>query len=296
MILVGVDGSTPSRAAVKWSIQRAAATGEDVIVAHVVDDEWGVVSYRLLDEVRVEAEALVAAEAAFARSIDPRVTVTTTLRDGNPMSELIAVAEDADLVVVGTHKTGFVRGRVFGSRSLQLAGGSPVPVAIIPESPARTRRGVVVGVNESAASREAIAFGADEAHRLGEELILVGAWANPDPAEIETSEARRRHTALVKSRIESVLLDARRQARAAYGDLTIRTRQTNRSAAETLVAAAASATLLVIGSSRRETAPTALGSVAHDVLINLAAPTVVVHAAGAPRDTVPERIPERAAK
>lgn len=295
MILVGVDGSTPSRAAVKWSIQRAAATGEDVIVAHVVDDEWGVVSYRLLDEVRVEAEALVAAEAAFARSIDPRVTVTTTLRDGNPMSELITVAEDADLVVVGTHKTGFVRGRVFGSRSLQLAGGSPVPVAIIPESPARTRRGVVVGVNESAASRGAVAFGADEAHRLGEELILVGAWA-PDPAEIETNEARRRHTALVKSRIESVLLDARRQARAAYGDLTIRTRQTNRSAAETLVAAAGSATLLVIGSSRRETAPTALGSVAHDVLINLTAPTVVVHAAGAPRDTVPERIPERTAK
>ncbi|GAA3871025.1 universal stress protein [Leifsonia kafniensis] len=265
------------------------------MLAHVVDDEWGVVSYRLLDEVRIEADALVAAEAAFARSIDPRVTVTTTLREGNPMWELIALAENADLVVVGTHKTGFVRGRVFGSRSLQLAGGSPAPVAIIPESPVRTRQGVIVGVNESAASLAAVAFAADEAHHLGEELIIVGAWAAQDPAEIETSEVRRRQATLVKSRIESVLLDARSQAQTAHGDLTIQARQVNRSAAETLVDAAASATLLVIGSSRREAAPTILGPVAHDVLINLAAPTVVVHAAAAPRDTAPERSTERTA-
>ncbi|WP_345063554.1 universal stress protein [Leifsonia kafniensis] len=295
MILVGIDGSMPSRAATRWSVQRAAATGEDVMLAHVVDDEWGVVSYRLLDEVRIEADALVAAEAAFARSIDPRVTVTTTLREGNPMWELIALAENADLVVVGTHKTGFVRGRVFGSRSLQLAGGSPAPVAIIPESPVRTRQGVIVGVNESAASLAAVAFAADEAHHLGEELIIVGAWAAQDPAEIETSEVRRRQATLVKSRIESVLLDARSQAQTAHGDLTIQARQVNRSAAETLVDAAASATLLVIGSSRREAAPTILGPVAHDVLINLAAPTVVVHAAAAPRDTAPERSTERTA-
>lgn len=288
MILVGVDGSTPSRAAVRWSVHRATSTGEDVVIVHVIDDEWGVVSSRLLHEVRVEAEALIAVEATFARSINPRVAVTTELREGNPMWELTAAAEGADLVAVGTHKTGFVRGRVFGSRSLLLAGSSPAPVAIIPESGARASAGVVVGVNDSAASRGAVSFGADEAHRSGEELVLVGAWSAPETAGTETSEVRRRHAALVKSRIEGVLLDARRQAESAYGDLVVRARQVNRPAAETLVDAAASATLLVIGSSRREGAPTLLGSVAHDVLVNLAAPTIVVHATGARRGARPE--------
>jgi nucleotide-binding universal stress UspA family protein len=285
MILVGIDGSAPSRAALSWSIQRAATTDEDVVLAHVVDDEWGAVNFRLLDEVRIEAEALMAAEADFARSIDRGVAVTTILREGNPMWELIALAQGADLVVVGTHKTGFVRGRVFGSRSLQLAGGSPAPVAIIPESPARGRRGVVVGVNESAGSRAAIVFGANEAHRLGEELILVGAWASP--VETETNETTRRRNAFVKSRIESVLVEARATITRAHEELHIRVREVNRPAAEALVDAAASATVLVIGSSRRQGAPTTLGSVAHDVLINLAAPTVVVHALNA-RGTAPE--------
>jgi nucleotide-binding universal stress UspA family protein len=277
MILVGIDGSAPSRVAVRWAVQRAAAIGEDVVLAHIVDDEWGVVSFRLLDEVRSEADALAATEAAYARTIDPDVIVTTLLREGNPMWELIAAAEGSALVVVGTHKTGFVRGRVFGSRSLQLAGGSPAPVAIIPETPSRPRGGIVVGVNESEASRAAIAFGAEEARRLGEELILVGAWAGR--VETEANEANGRRTALVKSRIESVLGDARATVARSHGDLRVRVREVNRPAAEALVDAAVSATLLVIGSSRRPGAPTTLGSVAHDVLINLAAPTVVVHAA-----------------
>jgi nucleotide-binding universal stress UspA family protein len=291
MILVGIDGSMPSRAAVRWSIQRAGATGEDVVLAHVVDDEWGVVSHRLLDEARMEADALLTTEAAFARSIDPGASVTTILREGNPMWELITAAEGADLVVVGTHKTGFVRGRVFGSRSLQLAGGSPAPVAIIPESSARMRTGIVVGVNESPASQAAMMFGADEARRLGEELILVGAWAGP--VETEPNEASRRRTALVKSRIESVLVEARATITHANDELRIRVREVNRPAAEALVGAAASARLLVIGSSRRQGRRTTLGPVAHDVLINLAAPTVVVHAVSAPHETITESIPER---
>jgi hypothetical protein len=166
---------------------------------------------------------------------------------------------------------------VFGSRSLQLAGGSPAPVAIIPETPTRTRGGIVVGVNESAASRAAIAFGANEARRLGEELILVGAWASP--VETEANETSGRRTAFVKSRIEGVLADARATVAHLHDELRIRVREVNRSAAEALVDAATSATMLVIGSSRRPGAPTTLGPVAHDVLINLAAPTVVVHAA-----------------
>jgi nucleotide-binding universal stress UspA family protein len=292
MILVGIDGSMPSRTALRWSIQRAGATGEGVVLTHVIDDEWGA-SYRLLDEVRFRAEELVAAEIAFARSIDPGVTVTTSLREGNPMRELITAAEDVDLAVVGTHKTGFVRGRVFGSRSLQLAGASPTPVAIIPEYFAPARRGIVVGVNGSESSEAAIAFGADTAHRLGEELILVGAWTGP--VESEASEASRRRTAVVKSRVESVLVTARATIVQAHDEIRIRVRELNRPAAEALVDAATSARLLVIGSSRLSGAPTTLGPVAHDVLINLVTPTVVVHGASASGHSITEGIPERTA-
>lgn len=277
MILVGVDGSAPSRVAVRWSVMRAAATREEIMLLHAVDDEWGVMGIRLLEELKNDAGRVLLAEKNYAQTIDSTVTLSTVMRPGNPMQELIAVSEDAVLVVVGTHKSGFVRGRVFGSRSLQLAGASHAPVAIIPESPTRTRRGIVVGVNGSPAADAAVRFAATEAHRTQQELIIVGAWAST-VEERPASEAQRAGAAVMKARIEAVLADAVALAKQQNPSVSIRVRHVNRPPAEALNDASAAAEMLVLGSSRRAEASTTLGPVAHDVLINLSGPTIVVHA------------------
>lgn len=277
MILVGVDGAAPSRAAVDWSMKRAATTGEDVLLALVLDDEWGVMGSRLQDEVRREAESTLAAEAHYAASLATGVRLETALLSGNPMWELISASSNARLVAVGTHKTGFVRGRVFGSRSLQLAAAAHAPVAIVPASSSGSRHGVVVGVNESPAAVQAVRFAADEAYREDQELLLLS--ARPEAfSGGDTSESQDQRDAFIDARIDAVLAGARDDAGQRHPEVRVRIRRANKGPAEALVESSAAAVMLVIGSSRRSGAPTTLGSVAHDVLINLCAPTIVVHA------------------
>lgn len=276
MILVGVDGTAPSRTALEWSVKRATATGEGVLLAHVLDDEWGMMGSHLMDEMRRDAEAMLAGEAMRARAQGPRVPLDTLLLSGNPMWELASAAARATLVAVGTHKTGFVRGRVFGSRSLQLAASAAVPVAIVPVSPTVSRHGVVVGVNASPAAEAAVRFAADEAHRSDQELVILGsvsAAAGEGASEQEGTRA-----AFVASQMEAVLGRARDQVRALHPELTVRVRQMSKLPADALVEASGTAVMLVVGRSRHPGEPTALGTVAHDVLLNLSAPTVVVHA------------------
>jgi nucleotide-binding universal stress UspA family protein len=276
-ILVGVDDSTACHAAIRWSMERAASTGADVALLHVIDDEWGAIGEQFGDELDPAAELILAEKAEFARSIDPSVTVTTRLVVGDPMVELAAASRDVDLVVVGTHKTGYLRGRAFGSRSLQLAATSQSPLAVIPEPSNTARRGVVAGVDDSAAGRAAVAFAAEEAGRLGEELVLLRAWrmrgsAATTAGQEHPAEHRARHT--VAQLADSALTLAKR----GRDELQVRTRTVRRTAAEALVDASMAAELLVIGSSRRHgTAMSALGPVSHDVLLNIAGPTIVVH-------------------
>jgi nucleotide-binding universal stress UspA family protein len=275
MILVGVDGTSACHAAIRWAVVRAASIASHVTLVHVVDDEWGMIGEQSISELHPSAYELVENEAVFARSIDSTVTVTTRVLLGDPMVELGVASREVDLVVIGTHKTGFLHGRAFGSRSLQLAATAWCPVAVIPEGSTTERHGIVVGVDDSDAARAAIRFAATEAHRVHEELVLLRAWtptphgSGPDAEAVE----KRARDAIETLGSESVAL-----ARSVSDRALVRTRTLRRPAAEALVDAGMSAELLVIGSSRRHGAQmSALGPVSHDVLLNIAGPTLIVH-------------------
>jgi nucleotide-binding universal stress UspA family protein len=273
-IVVGVDGSTPSRRAVEWAVRRAASTGSDVLLVHVMDDDPNAI--RSIGGGSGSARLFIEREVAHAGSLDPGVAVRGELRVGSPMRELSAASAGADLVVVGTNKTGFVHGKVFGSRSLQLAGGSSVPVAVIPESPVNARHGIVAGVDESPASAAAIEFAAAEARITRQPLTLVRAWGWAEGIRNEPDEQQRLHN----DRSDAVAEELLATAALTVGDETVAHRRVvHRPPAEALTAAAASAALLVLGSSRRSGPERMmLGSVSHDVLINIAGPTIIVHA------------------
>ncbi|MEO8906995.1 MAG: universal stress protein, partial [Microbacteriaceae bacterium] len=75
-----------------------------------------------------------------------------------------------------------------------------------------------------------------------------------------------------------LLTEASQIAKDVHGDVDLRLRAIHRPPAEALLDASSAAALLVVGSSRRDgVQQTILGSVTHDVLLNLAAPTIVVH-------------------
>jgi nucleotide-binding universal stress UspA family protein len=276
-ILVGVDGTEASRAALRWSVRRAATIGAEVILTHVIDDAWTIPGTGMLDDLRGRARSLLEHEAELAHPLAPQVTVRTRLLCGTLMHELIGASQDADMVAVGTHKTGFINGKVFGSRSLRLAAAGRAPVAIIPQTSQRDGRGIVVGVDDSPAGRLAIRFAATEAERRGESLTLLRAFTTPDPLD-GANAPHRELVRRIEERTSAILSEALALASKAAPGVETRTRSVRRPAAEALVSAAAAAALLVIGGSRQEeTQQSMVGSVSHDVLINLTGPTVVVH-------------------
>lgn len=140
-IVVGVDGSTSSRAALRWAVRQAGLTGASVeaITAwqsptlvglaspfteaeHSVGDD---------DRIRDAAERVVRAAIAEATAQAPGVRVKAEVGEGSAAQFLLDAASGATMVVVGSRGHGGIAGTLLGSVGQTLAHHSPVPVLII---------------------------------------------------------------------------------------------------------------------------------------------------------------------
>jgi nucleotide-binding universal stress UspA family protein len=265
-ILVGVDESGPSRSALRWSIDRAKATGMSLLIAHVVefaDDIEGILN---ATETYETALALVRGEATFATLSEPDLVVESQVLEGDPLTELAKASENVQLLVVGTHKTGFINGKTFGSRFLGLAAIAHCAVAFIPDMIGTSRHGIIAPVDDSPAGQSVIRFAAAEAQRTSQVLTLIRFGSLGQP---EGQRALADNTALAKTGNDSI---------------TVLSRFSAKSTAEGLVDASSSASLLVVDHTRHATEGVAvLGSIAHDVLLNIKSPTVIVVGEPAPQ-------------
>ena len=168
-----------------------------------------------------------------------------------------------DTLVIGTGKTGFIRSRVFGSLSLQNAAEVDCTVAVVPQVDLRFRRGVVGGVKDDDLLVPIVRACTDEARALNQPMQLIhSSFTGLVPADVETRERVLDRAAVVAS--------------AGVDRANIRTRTTGRPPAEALLDASRNASLLVVGSGQRRGAGHALGSVTHDVLLNINAPVLIV--------------------
>lgn len=278
-IIVGVDGSVPSRAAIRWSVERARTHDVGVTLVHVMDDEWGAIGSQLIAEANRGSVEMLDTAARMAHDLAPDLAITVELLYGSPMWELAQLSNETTLVVVGTHKTGFHYGRAFGSRSLQLASLASGPIAVIPESAVRLRRGVVVGVDDTTAGRSALATAANEADRTASELTLVRAL---DTSALDYLDEAGRHDWQEKrdARARRQLAEAVNRVHELHPRLATRSRIIRRAPGMALNEVSRTAELLVVGSSRRSgfEQTNGLGTVAYDVLLNLVCPTMIVHA------------------
>ena len=258
-VVVGVDHSSASQTAVAWAANRALRTGSHLVLVHVVDPS---LPGEYAGNARIDAD--LALTVSYLKDNAPGLEYSIELERGDPITELARLGSHGALLVIGTHKTGYVQGRVFGSLSIRLAAVSVAPLAVIPARSSLHPTGVVVGIDLTSAGISAIRFAAIEAAALGEDLTLV--YAHGTPSE-EQGDGGAEIGAL-----------ARDIVRTAAPNTDIRVRTVNRGAAEALIDIAASAGLLVVGSSRRHRPGAgALGPVSFDVLVNIPTPTIVVH-------------------
>jgi nucleotide-binding universal stress UspA family protein len=137
-VVVGVDGSDNSIAALRWAGAYAATTGCRVRAVSAWEfpayaDTSGMVTYPSPALLFEGAEAIVT-EAIAEAKIDDGVEVVHEVVEGHPARVLLDRSADAALLVVGRRGHGGVIGFFTGSVATACANHSEVPVVIVPAS------------------------------------------------------------------------------------------------------------------------------------------------------------------
>lgn len=257
--VVAVDGSAPSEAALAWAVRHARRDGAALHLAHVVDPDQSAAGLEALDAAERAGEAFLAETFHRLSDAHPESRITTELLSGVPVWSVAELAGPADTLVVGTGKTGYVSGRLMGSRSVQFVLAASGTVAVVPAVDPRFREGVVAGVDRVESAAELGRRAAREAVDRGMRLTLVHAVA-PDAVSAARGD------------LEGALVVAADAAREVEGLLEIRSRLSTRAPAEALLDASRGSALLVVGAG----GPAVLGATLHAVLLNANAPVLVV--------------------
>jgi nucleotide-binding universal stress UspA family protein len=139
-VVVGVDGSPESHAALRFALEDAARrrSGVQVVSAYVPPEYWAV-SYGLTalpaleDLVQVSAQVGQAAVDAVVAAVPQLGTVPTEVvaLPGPAAKALIEQATDADLLVVGHRGRGGFTSAVLGSVGLHCVLHATCPVTIV---------------------------------------------------------------------------------------------------------------------------------------------------------------------
>lgn len=177
-IVVGINDSGANEAAVTWAMHRAAALKLPVQLVHAVDDRWMSESFAYNEMANKAATELLIKAKAHAAGVEPTVDVRTVLISGTPGYALRKRSKKASLVVIGSGTHVRLGGRLT-DRALQIASVALCPVAVVGEEAVDDRHGVVVGVDGSEESTQAVAFAAAEADREGQELTVLHAYPIP---------------------------------------------------------------------------------------------------------------------
>ncbi len=135
-VVVGVDGSTGSAAAVEFAFEEAAARGTDLIAVYA----WGIMPHDVADddprqEQRVADAALVEALTAWQTKY-PQVPVQhRAIHSLVPVNTILDESSGAGLIVVGPRGRGGFADLMLGSVGDGLVRHAATPVAVVHTHP-----------------------------------------------------------------------------------------------------------------------------------------------------------------
>lgn len=286
VVLVGVDGSAASLAALDWAAAFGERTGWRLhIVCAYALPTFAAASmdggYATLDDEAIRDGAQAVLDEATSRVADRKVEVTTALETGDPAGVLVELSKKVRISVVGTRgQSGFTE-RLLGTVSSALPAHAHSPVVVVPHKEGAALRlpvnKIVVGVDGSDSAKIALARAVEHAGLWEAELTAVvglpigsGAgmlgWL---PAAVDS---------------ESLLADAREgldvavnQALVGHEEVTVRRHALDGSGAALLAEFSTAVDLVVVGTrGRGGFAGMLLGSTSQAVLQHSACPVLVV--------------------
>ncbi len=136
VIVVGIDGSEASKAALDWALREAALRNALVRAVGVVDVR-DVPSAPLVGPVKGDLIGATAAAVddavAQTKQFNDAVRVEREITTGHPARVLIDLSQDAELLVVGRRGHSPLAGLLMGSVASQVSAHADCPVAVIHE-------------------------------------------------------------------------------------------------------------------------------------------------------------------
>lgn len=189
-VIIAVDGSAESDAAISWAACEASMRHEHVTLMHAVQPvalswpvspeqttvaEWQEDNARhVIDHARDGLSAVL--------DLPHPPDFRTEVLYAHPVDALVDASKDARMIVVGSHGMGALGRLLLGSVSRGVVEHAHCPVAVIHtdegSAPVDPKAPVLLGVDGSPASEAAIQWAFDEASRRGVELIALHAWSD----------------------------------------------------------------------------------------------------------------------
>jgi nucleotide-binding universal stress UspA family protein len=216
--------------------------------------------------------------ADAARLAPPSVEVVTEVLDDFPIPRLVTESRNAQLVVIGDRGLGGIGGLLVGSVAVALAVHGACPVVVVrgrePGSALVADGPVVVGVDGSPVSDDALAFGFDAAAARHVPLVAVRTYRMTFFEPVGASVV---DWAAVASDEREVLAERMAGWAERYPDVDAQQVVVPGRAAAELVRQSDAAQLVVVGShGRGSLAGLFLGSVSHAVLHRARCPLAIV--------------------
>jgi nucleotide-binding universal stress UspA family protein len=183
-VIVGVDGSAASLEAVRWAAAEANLRQLPLRLLHAYADPAETiadfeVAQTAHEALRNQAQRWLRDALYAVHEIDPELQPRIDVAIGDPVPTMVERTKDGSLLVVGSHGLGGFTGMLVGSTAIALAARAHCPVAVVRAAPLGGHRVVgpiVVGIDGSPASEEAISFAFHEASLRGCGLIAVHTW------------------------------------------------------------------------------------------------------------------------
>ncbi|MDP4510057.1 universal stress protein [Nonomuraea turcica] len=280
MIIVGVDGSVTSRAAVEWAANDAFRMRVPLRIVHAVDrSPYQIGKYpnvALPDVLLSEGRRILREAEALARERQPAIEVETHNIEGAPAVVLREQAKGATELVVGSRGLGGFAGALLGSVSMHVAGHVHCPVVVVRGELRPVHGEVVAGVDDSPECEPALAYAFEQAKLRGSALRVVHAWQLPvhafaSEAAVDMDEVRTTQHQLVRDRVAALSKD--------YPEVRVIEEALSAHPVDALTDASERANLLVVGShGRGALGSMLLGSVSRGVLHHARCPVAVVRA------------------
>jgi nucleotide-binding universal stress UspA family protein len=180
-IIVGVDESPCSAAALRWAVDHAASAGESVtaVLAWGYLDQHQLTPDRPFDPSYGSEMATKVLETIVVRAVGEDHHVTCLPVCDLPARALLDASEGASLLVVGARGMGGFRGLLLGSVSRKVLHHAVGPVAVIRETDRRPDGPIVVGVDGSEPSQRALEWALANARDRQRPLVALRAWHLP---------------------------------------------------------------------------------------------------------------------